>query len=39
MQIVRIRDVLFDKALFYDFAEFDSRHLLIISVKKMLEII
>jgi hypothetical protein len=39
MQIIRIRDVLFDKTLFYDLAELDSRHLLIISVKETLEII
>jgi hypothetical protein len=39
MQIVRIKDVLFDKTLFYDFAELDSKHLLIISVKETLEII
>ncbi len=39
MRIVRIKDVLFDKTLFYDFAKFDSRHLLIISVKETLEIL
>ncbi len=39
MKIVRIRDVIFDKTLFYDFAKLDSRHLLIISVKETLEII
>ncbi len=39
MRIVRIRDVLFDKTLFYDFAKLDSRHLLIISVKETLEVI
>jgi hypothetical protein len=39
MQIVRIRDVLFDKTLFYDFAKLDSRHLLIISVKNTLKVI
>jgi predicted transcriptional regulator len=33
MQIVRIRDVIFDKTLFYDFAKLDSKHLLITSVK------
>jgi hypothetical protein len=31
MQIVRIRNVLFDKTLFYDFAKFDSKHLLILA--------
>ncbi len=39
MRIIRIRNVLFDKTLFYDFAKFDSRHLLIISVKDTLEIL
>ncbi len=39
MQIIRIKDVLFDKTLFYDLAKFDSRHLLIINVKKTLKII
>ncbi len=39
MRVVRIRDVLFDKTLFYDFAKLDSRHLLIISIKDTLEIL
>jgi hypothetical protein len=39
MQIVRIKDVLFDKTLFYDFAKLDSKHLLIINVKNTLEIL
>jgi hypothetical protein len=39
MQIVRIRDVLFDKTLFYDLAKLDSKHLLIISVEDTLEIL
>ncbi len=39
MRITRIRNVLFDKTLFYDFAEFDTKHLLIISVKETLEVI
>jgi hypothetical protein len=39
MRIVRIKDVLFDKTLFYDFAELDSKHLLIISVKNTLKVI
>jgi hypothetical protein len=39
MRIIRIKDVLFDKTLFYDFAELDSKHLLIISVKKTLKIL
>ncbi len=39
MRIIRIKNVLFDKTLFYDFAEFDSKHLLIISVKKTLKVI
>jgi hypothetical protein len=39
MRVIRIRDVLFDKTLFYDFAELDSKHLLIISVEETLKII
>jgi hypothetical protein len=39
MRIIRIRNVIFDKTLFYDFAKLDSRHLLIISVKDTLEIL
>ncbi len=39
MRIVRIRNVLFDKTLFYDFAKLDSKHLLITSVKDTLEIL
>jgi hypothetical protein len=39
MQIIRIRNVIFDKTLFYDFAKLDSKHLLITSVKNTLEII
>jgi hypothetical protein len=39
MRIVRIKDVIFDKTLFYDLAKFDSRHLLIISVEDTLEIL
>jgi hypothetical protein len=39
MRVVRIRDVIFDKTLFYDFAKLDSKHLLITSVKETLEII
>jgi hypothetical protein len=39
MRIIRIKDVLFDKTLFYDFAELDSKHLLIISVKETLKVI
>ncbi len=39
MQIVRIKNVLFDKTLFYDFAKLDSKHLLITSVKNTLKII
>ncbi len=39
MRVVRIKDVLFDKTLFYDFAKFDSKRLLIISVKNTLEIL
>jgi hypothetical protein len=39
MQIIRIKDVIFDKTLFYDFAKLDSRHLLITNVKETLEII
>ncbi len=39
MRIVRIKDVFFDKTLFYDFAKLDSKHLLIISVENALEIL
>jgi hypothetical protein len=39
MRVVRIRDVLFDKTLFYDLAELDSKHLLITSVKETLKVI
>ncbi len=39
MRIIRIRDVIFDKTLFYDLAKLDSRHLLITSVKDTLEIL
>ncbi len=39
MRVIRIKDVLFDKTLFYDFAKLDSRHLLIINVKDTLEIL
>jgi hypothetical protein len=39
MRVVRIKDVIFDKTLFYDFAEIDSKHLLIISVENTLEIL
>jgi hypothetical protein len=39
MRIIRIRDVIFDKTLFYDLAKLDSKHLLIISVKNTLEIL
>jgi hypothetical protein len=39
MQIIRIKNVLFDKTLFYDLAKLDSKHLLIISVKETLEVI
>jgi hypothetical protein len=37
MQIIRIRDVIFDKTLFYDLAKFNSKHLLIINVRETLE--
>jgi hypothetical protein len=39
MRIIRIRNVLFDKTLFYDFAELNSKHLLIINVKETLKVI
>jgi hypothetical protein len=39
MRVIRIKDVIFDKTLFYDFANFDSRHLLIINVKDTLKIL
>jgi hypothetical protein len=34
MRIIRIKDVIFDKTLFYDLAKLDSKHLLITSVKE-----
>ncbi len=39
MRIVWIRNVIFDKTLFYDFAKLDSRHLLIINMKNTLKIL
>jgi hypothetical protein len=39
MRIIRIKDVIFDKTLFYDLAKLDSKHLLIISVEDTLEIL
>jgi hypothetical protein len=39
MQIIRIRNVIFDKTLFYDFAKLDLRYLLIINVKETLKVI
>jgi hypothetical protein len=39
MRIIRIKDVLFDKTLFYDLAKLDSKHLLIINVKNTLKVI
>ncbi len=39
MRMVEIRNVIFDKILFYDFAKLDLKHLLIINVKNSLKII
>ncbi len=39
MRIIRIKDIIFDKTLFYDLAKLDSRHLLIINVKNTLKIL
>jgi hypothetical protein len=39
MRIVRIKNVIFDKTLFYDFAKLNSKYLLIISVKNTLKIL
>jgi hypothetical protein len=39
MRIIRMKDVIFDKTLFYDFAKLDSRYLLIINVENTLEIL
>jgi hypothetical protein len=39
MRIIRIKDVIFNKTLFYDLAKLDSKHLLIISVKETLKIL
>jgi hypothetical protein len=34
-----MKDILFDKTFFYDFAKFNSKYLLIINVKNMLKIL
>jgi FtsZ-binding cell division protein ZapB len=39
MRVVRIKDVIFDKTLFYDLAKLDSKHLLITNVEETLKII
>jgi hypothetical protein len=39
MQVIQIKDVIFDKTSFYYFAELDSKHLLIINVKNTLKVI
>ncbi len=39
MRVIRIKNVIFDKTLFYDLAKLDSRHLLITNVKNTLEIL
>ncbi len=39
MWIIRIKDVIFDKTLFHDFAKLDSKHLLIINMKNKLKIL
>jgi hypothetical protein len=39
MQIIRIKDVILNKTLFYDLEKLDSKHLLIINVKKTLKVI
>jgi hypothetical protein len=39
MQIIWIRNVIFDKTLFYDLAKLDSKHLLIINVENTLKIL
>jgi hypothetical protein len=39
MRIIRIKDVIFDKTLVYNFAKFNSKHLLIINVKETLKIL
>jgi hypothetical protein len=39
MQIIRIKDVIFDKTLFYNFAKFNLRYLLIINVTKTSKVI
>ncbi len=39
MRVIQIRDVLFDKTLFYDLAKLDLKHLLIISVMNTLKVI
>ncbi len=39
MQVIQIKDVIFDKTSFYYFAELDSKHLLIINVRNTLKVI
>jgi hypothetical protein len=39
MQIIQIKNIIFDKTFFYDLAKLDSRYLLIINVKNTLEIL
>jgi hypothetical protein len=39
MRIVRIKDIIFDKTLFYDLAKLDSKHLLITNVENTLKIL
>jgi hypothetical protein len=39
MRVIQIKDVLFDKTLFYDLAKLDSKHLLIINVKNTLKVL
>jgi hypothetical protein len=39
MRIILIKDVIFDKTLFYDLTKLDSKHLLIINVKETLKMI
>ncbi len=39
MRVIRIRDVIFDKTRFYDFAKIDSSHLLITVMKNTVKIL
>jgi hypothetical protein len=39
MQIIQIKNVIFNKTFFYDFAKFNLKHLLIINMKNTLKVL